>query len=231
MCSTEVGRPLVHQAAPTLEEITARVGRFGGVLSRMGERGFDHLTRRIRLLRRPVPEARLEPMRHGGDAEFFAQLAQRWVGERLPTRLGEHHAGAIAQSLYVVQDRERPPRKRDAVIPLRLHARGGDGPDARVQLHFASWGASASLPSHIFGYGKTSRPMPSVRYNTGAGAAQPAAPTPSMTSLHRIVKVPEGQSERFAAVARVVAGALIYRRRRPCMADRHRSIVHVTRTN
>ena len=43
-----------------------------------------------------------------------------------------------------------------------------------------------------------------------------------MTSLHRIVKVLEGQSEPFAAVARVVAGALIHRRRRPCMADRHR---------
>ena len=48
----------------------------------------------------------------------------------------EHQAGAIAQSLYVVQDRERPPRERDAVIPRRLHARGGDGPDARVQVHF-----------------------------------------------------------------------------------------------
>ena len=35
-----------------------------------------------------------------------------------------------------MQDRKRPPRERDAVIPLRLHARGGDGPDARVQVHF-----------------------------------------------------------------------------------------------
>ena len=60
----------------------------------MGERGFDHLTRRIRLLRRPVPEARPEPMWHGGDAEFFDQPAQRYVGERLPTRVGEHEAGA-----------------------------------------------------------------------------------------------------------------------------------------
>ena len=34
-----VGRPLVHQAAPTLEGITARVGRLDGVLYRMGERG------------------------------------------------------------------------------------------------------------------------------------------------------------------------------------------------
>ena len=41
----------------------------------------NHLTRRIRLLRRPVPEARLDPMRHGGDAEFFERPAQRLVGD------------------------------------------------------------------------------------------------------------------------------------------------------
>ena len=34
----QVRRPVVHQAAPTLEEITAGVGRLGGVLYRMGER-------------------------------------------------------------------------------------------------------------------------------------------------------------------------------------------------
>ena len=32
VCSTEVGGPVVHQTAPTLKEITARVGRLGGVL-------------------------------------------------------------------------------------------------------------------------------------------------------------------------------------------------------
>ena len=37
VCSTEVLRPVVHQAAPRLEEITARVGRLGGVLYCMGE--------------------------------------------------------------------------------------------------------------------------------------------------------------------------------------------------
>ena len=73
-CPPEIGGPVVHQAAPTLEEITAGVGRLCRVAHRMGERGFDHLTRRIRLLRRPVPEARPEAMRHGGDAEFLDQL-------------------------------------------------------------------------------------------------------------------------------------------------------------
>ena len=65
---TEVGSPVVHQASPALEEITARIGRLGGVAYRMGERRFDHLTRRIRLLRGPIPEARPEPMRHCGEA-------------------------------------------------------------------------------------------------------------------------------------------------------------------
>ena len=53
-----------------------------------------------------------------------------------PAQTAEHETGASARSRCVVQDRERPPRERDAVIPLRLHARGGDGPDARVQVHF-----------------------------------------------------------------------------------------------
>ena len=43
----EVGGPVVHQAAPALEEITARVGRLRGVLYRMGERGLDHLAGRL----------------------------------------------------------------------------------------------------------------------------------------------------------------------------------------
>ena len=38
----------------------------------------------------------------------------------LPAQTAEHEARAIAPSLYVVQDRERPPLERDAVIPLRL---------------------------------------------------------------------------------------------------------------
>ena len=59
-----------------------------------------------------------------------------YSGEWLPAQTAEHEAGAIAQSLYVVQDRECPPRERDAVISLRLHARGGEGPDARVQVYF-----------------------------------------------------------------------------------------------
>ena len=116
----EIGRPVIDQPPPTLEEITARGGRRGGVLYRMGERGIDHFAACARSFRGPVPEARPESMRHGGDGEFFDELAQRCVGERLPTGIGEDQAGAIARSLYVVQARKRPPRKWDTVIPLRV---------------------------------------------------------------------------------------------------------------
>ena len=51
----QVGRPVVHQAAPTLEEITACVGRLGGVLYRVGERGLDHFAGCVRPFRGPVP--------------------------------------------------------------------------------------------------------------------------------------------------------------------------------
>ena len=43
VCSTDVIRSVVYQAAPALDEITMRVGRLGGVLYRMGEGGLDHL--------------------------------------------------------------------------------------------------------------------------------------------------------------------------------------------
>ncbi len=103
---------------------------------RMGECGLNHFAGCVRPFRGPVPEARPEPMRHGGEAEFLDQFRERRIGEWLPAQTAEHEAGAVAPSLCVVQDRERPPRERDAVIPLRLHARAGDGPDARVQVHF-----------------------------------------------------------------------------------------------
>ena len=63
MLTVEIGRPLVHQAAATFKEITAGVGRLGGVLYRMGERGLDHFAGCVCPFRGPVPEARPEPMR------------------------------------------------------------------------------------------------------------------------------------------------------------------------
>ena len=65
MCSNEIGGPLVHQAAPTLEQVRPRVGRFDLVLHRVRERRLDDLAWVIRFLRRPVskggPEAGRPP--------------------------------------------------------------------------------------------------------------------------------------------------------------------------
>ena len=85
----EIGGPVVHQAPPPLEEITAGVGRLGGVVYRMGECGLDHFAGCVRPFRGPVPEARPEPMRHGGDAEVPGQSRERHGGEWLPAQTAE----------------------------------------------------------------------------------------------------------------------------------------------
>ena len=56
-----------------LVEATIEVG-LGGVLYRVGERSVDHVAGCPRPFRDPVPEARPEPMRHSGDAEFLDQF-------------------------------------------------------------------------------------------------------------------------------------------------------------
>ena len=55
--ASEVRGPGVHQAASAREQIRPRVGRLRLVAHCMRKRRFDHFTRRICLLRRPVPEA------------------------------------------------------------------------------------------------------------------------------------------------------------------------------
>ena len=49
-------RPIVHQAASALEEITPRIGRLRWVAHRMGERGLDHFAGCVCTLRRAIPE-------------------------------------------------------------------------------------------------------------------------------------------------------------------------------
>ena len=85
----EVGGPVVHQAAPTLEEITARVGRLGGVL-RMG-RGLDHLRG---LYRSSVPRPSGKRGLDGGDPRGGAWL-RRLVPFRGPVRRIMHSTGRL----------------------------------------------------------------------------------------------------------------------------------------
>ena len=91
----EVGRPIVHQAAPTLEEITARISCLGGVLDRRGERGLDHFAGCTRPFRGPVPEARPEPMRHGAMPSSLISWLSVASESSFPRGFGEYgdHVG------------------------------------------------------------------------------------------------------------------------------------------
>ena len=55
--------PLLHEHPPPLEQIRPPVGRLDGVRVYMGQHQLAHLPRRVRALRRPVPEARTGPVR------------------------------------------------------------------------------------------------------------------------------------------------------------------------
>ena len=61
----QIGRPIVHEPPPTLEQIRPGIGRFDLVRDHVRERGLDDLARVIRVLGRPVAETRPEPMRYG----------------------------------------------------------------------------------------------------------------------------------------------------------------------
>ena len=59
---TEIGRPVVHQVAPALEQVRARVGRLDLVLDDMRQRRLNDLAWMIGLFGRPVAEGRPEPV-------------------------------------------------------------------------------------------------------------------------------------------------------------------------
>ena len=88
-------------------------------------------------LRSPWPSLKLDrnPCGTAAMPSSLINFRRRHVGERLAAWTEEHQARAVTASPCVVQDRERPPGERQAVIPLRLHARKRDGPHASVQIH------------------------------------------------------------------------------------------------
>ena len=62
-CCVEIGRPIDHQMAPALEQVRPGVDRLDLIPDDMGQRRLDDLARMVRLLGRPVPERRAEPVR------------------------------------------------------------------------------------------------------------------------------------------------------------------------
>ncbi len=80
---------MFHERPPSLEQIRAPAGRLDGVDVHVSQRQFAHFTRRIRALRRPVTEARTEPVRHRTDLQPPDQLRDRPLVERPAAGRGE----------------------------------------------------------------------------------------------------------------------------------------------
>ena len=109
-------------------------------------RRLNNLARVISFFGRPVPEGRQKPVRHGRDLVRPEQVDQPLGVERLPSRRGEHErTAAFTERPRGLEDLGGPPTQRHPVLPVRLHARGGNGPDVvrrvdlvpRRQPHFA----------------------------------------------------------------------------------------------
>ena len=80
----QVARPVVHQDTPPLEQVRARVGRLDLVPDHMRQGRLDHLAWMVRLLGRPVPETRTEPVRHGRNLVLPELAVQFLFEKRLP---------------------------------------------------------------------------------------------------------------------------------------------------
>ena len=92
-------------------------------------------SRGVSVLRRPVPEAGPEAVRHGVDVQGAHQVAHGAMGLRHPGRRREHRAGAVGQLRpRRVEHAERPVRQRHPVRAARLHMLGGHGPHAGVEV-------------------------------------------------------------------------------------------------
>ena len=91
--------PLLHQDAAALEEVRAGVGRLHLVADRVRQRGLHDRVGRVGALRRPVPEARTEPVRHGSDPKRLQQAAEVHARQMSPVADGNTHSERRACAL------------------------------------------------------------------------------------------------------------------------------------
>ena len=97
MCPVRPARyfcPVIHQPTPTLEQVGASVRGLDLVLHHMRQRCLDDLPGVIRLVGRPIPERRPEPVRHGRDLFCWSNWRSWGVGEGLPGLSGEDQPSA-----------------------------------------------------------------------------------------------------------------------------------------
>ena len=127
-------RPIVHQPAPPLEQVRAGISGFDLILDHVRQRRLDDLARVIRLLGRPVPEARTKAVRDGADLQVLEQPRQRHIGQPLPAPAREHQRMAVAERSRRVEDLFGTPAQGNPVFPLCLRARGRDGPYVALRV-------------------------------------------------------------------------------------------------
>ena len=92
----QVGRPVVHEPTPALEQVLAPIGR------------LDDLARIIRLLSRPVPEARAKPVRHGRDLVLPEHPAQLLFSTLCLRTRNEESVYRLTYGENRVKERNRP---------------------------------------------------------------------------------------------------------------------------
>ena len=113
----QIPHPVVHQPTAALEQVGARVGRLGLVAHHVRQRRLDHLPRVVRPLRRPIPEAGPEAVRHGRDAACLTSSDSMALCSALPRRLGN----TIAVGAAAVES-ARSRRASSRISTARLHS-------------------------------------------------------------------------------------------------------------
>ena len=104
----KLGRPILHEPPPSLEQIRPRVGGLDLVLDHVAERRLNDFTRMNRFLGGPIRERRPEAVRHGGDLVVLEHLREHRRGYRPPAPHREHEPVAVTERPRGVEDLQRP---------------------------------------------------------------------------------------------------------------------------
>ena len=146
----QVAGPVIHEPAPTLEQVRAPVGCLDLAADLVRQGSLRHLARMIGLFGRPVPEARPEAVRHGCDLQLPEQFRHRRVPDRLAPNARKHQRTAARERPRLLQDLQGATAQRDPVLAIPLRARGRDAPHTLVAV------ASRAIEASVMGEGEGS---------------------------------------------------------------------------
>ena len=201
--TSEVRSPVVHEPAPALEQVRTPIGCLDSVLDDVRQGCLDDLAGMIRLLGRPIPEARAKTVRHGRDPVFLEHPAQLLLLELLadPIRKQER-TGSLHERPCLVKNLHGPTTQRHPVLPVRLHPLSRYGPHAILPIDLGPLG-----PAYLAAIG-TRNSKASV--TTGAAHDDRTVLTSGRSylavgqRLHVLHQVLVGTEPRRETVARVV---------------------------